>query len=752
MAVSESAKDIFFEEAAEHLEILEAGFLDLETGIMQPIDANLIDKLFRSAHTLKGASALLKYNVISEISHELEELLEKIKTADVVPSERLLDAMLSSLDVMRTLLQMTHLPDYEPFAVAQGLQTCQMLQAAQTGEVVQIAPSATSADQAPQFSQNVRIGVEQIDQIMNLLGEMTITKTHLIDQVTAADKMKGEIDFARERLLREVAHFSDRYEYTNPENPELQDAHQGESMVADFEELEFDRYDELNLFSRKLQEISNDINEALNTFRSFWGQVSVDVDAMDRMTTEMKERISVMRTLPVEDLYQRFKRTFRNLTREAGVHADLVLEGGDTRLGRTVIDGLFDPLVHILRNAIAHGFEPEEERICLGKPAHGTITIRTERRGSSAVMTIADDGRGIQLEKVRRKAIALGWIDEKDKLKRQELIDLIFRPGFSTRDTADGISGRGVGMDVVLDRLSSLNGTIDVESQEGKGTRFIFQIPLSLIIINVIQFRLGNQLFVIPTALVEEIQDVQALDVIDGQVIRQRESYRLLDLNQKFDLPQFDASRRCILFVKTLGARLGLLVEEVVSQEDTVIRPLGKLLAEMPCFSGTSVSGSGNIRLVINPSRLMPLLERVEAADRCGEEQDPIRPLYSVPRVLVVDDSLSVRKYASLILQAHQVEVLTATNGQEALDLLDHEKVDLVFTDLEMPVMHGYELLAEIKRRKALKYLPVVVITSRSGTHHQDKALQMGAAGYLVKPFDEEQLMDMLHTQTLCSL
>lgn len=747
MAIPKSAREIFFEEADEHLGILEVSLLQLEDEDPTQISIELIDKLFRSAHTLKGASALLKFNTISSISHELESILENFKTRTSEITPALLDAMLFALDTMRNLLQMTHLPDYEHTATLRGLQACQMLQAALSGDLDENV-SVVADTNTQQLSNSVKVGVDKIDQMMNVVGEMTITKTHLLEQLGSFETMKEEIDFARERLLREVGAFSDSYEYTNPEE---KDSENSESIISDFEELEFDRYDELNLFSRKLQEISNDISEAVISIRHFFGEVSVDVEAIDRMTAELKEGFSEIRTLPVDQLYQRFKRTIRDLSRRANKQVELRLEGGETRLGRTIIDGLFDPLLHVLRNAIAHGIEPPEQRIAAGKSETGIIKITTVRQGNFATITISDDGGGLQFDSIHQKALDLGWIEVDDQLKQQDYIDMIFRPGFTTKIEADDTSGRGVGMDVVIDRLSDLNGTIEVKTTAGQGTEFVFQVPLSLIIINVIQFRLGKQLFVLPSSLIEEIQEMASIQIVDEHVIRQGESYRIVNLNDKFNLPIGDTSRQCILFVRILGTRLGLMVEEIISQEDTVIQPFGRLLYAMPCFSGTSVSGGGDIRLVLNPARLMQIVDQqmdiIPSTDAEIAVKETLRP-----RVLVVDDSLSVRKYASLILEASGVDVLTANNGLDALQVLDEERVDLVLSDLEMPVMHGYELLAQMKRRPMVKNIPVVVITSRSGTQHQEKAFSLGAVGYLVKPFDEDSLLNMIREHTLFTL
>ncbi len=752
-----TAKDYFFDEAAEHLTILESGLLQIEAQDVSSPDPELLDSLFRSAHTLKGASALLKYTEISDIAHEFEEFLEQVKNGTALISSGFIDAMLAGIDAMRALLHSVDTPEYLLIAAEAGKDFSSLLRRAMDSDTSalehdnQALTSIVQQYSATDSGGNtVKVDIAQIDTMMNLLGEITVNKSHILDQISHTVNMKEEIDFARDRLLREVQIFSDQHEYSILEGEDKKESKHANLPIADFDELEFDRYDELNLFSRKLQEISNDINEALTDIHVFLNNLNVDVEDMDRMTGEMKERISVMRTLPIEQLYQRFKRTFRNLIRaEDEISAELVFEGGDTRIGRTVIEGLFDPMVHLLRNCLAHGIEPEHERLAAGKNPSGSIEIKTVRRGNSALITISDDGRGIQMEQVRRKALELGWIDAEANLEKRELLDLIFRPGFSTRQGADELSGRGVGMDVVLDSISALNGTVDVISEEGKGTSFILQIPLSLIIINVVQFRIGHQLFVIPTALVEEVQDYRDLDIVDEHVTRENEQYRIINLNKSFSLHEVDASRRCVLFVKTMGARIGLLVEEVINQEDTVIRSFGPLLENMRYFSGTSVSGGGDIRLVINPSRIIDIVSgdpasaappNIQSKDEHISDSD----VESVLRVLVVDDSLSVRKYASLILEGNGVDVLTAVNGQEALELLDTEEVNFILTDLEMPVMHGYELLAELKRREDLASIPVVVITSRAGKQHQEKAFSLGANGYLVKPFDEESLLDKL--------
>lgn len=330
-----TAKDYFFDEAAEHLTILESGLLQIEAEDVSSPDPELLDSLFRSAHTLKGASALLKYTQISDIAHQFEELLEQAKAGTFLINTSVIDAMLAGVDAMRTLLQRVDTPEYLFIAAEVSKNLSPLLQQAMNGDAPALESDAEDvASTVQQFNMadsggnTVKVDIAQIDTMMDLLGEITVNKSHMLDQMSHTENMKEEIDFARERLLREVRIFSDRHEYSIFEGEAEKESKQADLPIADFDELEFDRYDELNLFSRKLQEISSDINEALTDIHGFLNNLNIDVEAMDRMTGEMKERISVMRTLPVDHLYHRFKRTFRNLIRaEDHISAELVFEG-----------------------------------------------------------------------------------------------------------------------------------------------------------------------------------------------------------------------------------------------------------------------------------------------------------------------------------------------------------------------------------------------------------------------------------------
>ena len=755
MSVIDNVFGFFVEEAGEHLRILEQGLLELEKN---PSAADTwLDPLFRAAHTLKGSANLVKVNDVGAVAHRLEDLLEAIRDGERELSRLLVNAMLFALDHIREIIHVRQAGEEVPAELVSDALS-RMAQAeypelASADSDSTDASDTTDEDQAAQREPTsdggysgidrrqpgrraedagaIRVGLGKIEALMGLVGEFTVTKNHLLNRLPEMVKMKAEVDFAGQRLLKEVTGFAERYDYTLP-------ARNSQSDDETFNELEFDRYDELNLFSRKLREITNDIDEALQELAGFFNGFSGDVQSLDRMTEEMKEQISAARTVQASQLFQRFNRTIRDLSHDLNKPIDLFISGGETPIDRIIYDGLFDPLLHIVQNSFAHGIESAQEREAKGKPATAKIWMKAERRGNTVEISVEDDGCGINLERVRRRGIEKGFITETEDLSEQDLIQLIFRPGFSTSQSADKVSGRGVGMDVVLDRLSSLNGTIDVWTETGRGTRFRMRLPLSLVVVNVIQFTCCGRKMVIPSALVDEIVDLQ-YEMRKPDQSKDRERTQQVDLAGLLNLARQDEAPGYGIVSQSGGASVMMLVDEILGQEDTVIKPFGSFLEEVPFFSGTSLAGDGTMRLVINPARMRHQTTDIPVGKPLAM---PKAKESTMPKVLVVDDSLSVRKYATMLLTGRGYQVVTATNGQEALDKLLEENIFSIITDLEMPIMHGYELLRELKRNGTK--IPVAVLTSRAGDQHRKEALDLGATDYLLKPFDEDGLLNVV--------
>lgn len=757
MSILDNIFGFFVEEASEHLQVLEEGLLRLEKNPAAAVE--VIEPLFRAAHTLKGSANLMKVTDVGVIAHRIEDLFEEILAGTVKLQPVQIDALLFALDQIRELIEFRKRGEQAPDELVTvtlsrlagatqqpGVELASHASAAEPSAVLPTAQQAAAELPAPiaydrrnqgrrqEDAGVVRVAVEKIESLMGLVGEFTVTKNHLLARLPVMEKMRGEVAFAGKRLLKEVTGFAEQYDYSMPVQSALPE-------TDFFDELEFDRYDELNLFSRKLREITNDIDAALHEISGFYKGFTRDVQTLDRMTEELKEQISTVRTVPAGQLFQRFSRTVRDMAQELGKPVELLITGGATAIDRVIYDGLFDPLLHMVRNAFAHGIETPGERLASGKPAVAKIYLHAERRGNTVEIKVQDDGRGIDLERVRARGIEKGFLSASEKVSDQELLQLIFRHGFSTTVTADSESGRGVGMNVVMDRLSSLNGSIDVDTKIGQGTTIRLRLPLSLVIVNVILFRCGGQKLVIPSALVTEIVDLAHEAKVNPEQAS-RDAMHCVDLAAVLKLSDGLTTPAYGIVSQSEGAPVMLLVEAVLGQEDTVIKPFGSFLQELPYVSGTSLAGDGSMRLVINPARMQRFQPLVTAEDAASGSL-PVKKS-PVAKVLVVDDSLSVRKYASLLLTARGFTVVTAMNGDDALEKLQTESVFSIITDLEMPGMHGYELMRKL-RSSEHRDIPVAVLTSRAGEQHRREALALGATDYLVKPFDEEGLLAVVH-------
>ncbi len=734
--------DFFIAEAEEHIGILEKGFLDLEKN---PEDLSGIHELFRAAHTLKGSAALVKLHVTSEVAHTMEDLLEEIRDKKIKVTKGIIDWLLHSLDAIKFLISEVIRGNQEKDEIAKEIK--ESLVAVRQENIpaepeekkeevlVERREFGRRKEDIEALSSYIRVNVDNIERMMNLVGELTVLRNYITAESENIFKMRDEVDYAGRRLLKEIDSFSSRYAYSIPEKVSYVD-----ELLEEFRELEFDRYDELNLFVRKLQEITEDITEALKSITNFFEQFSTHVKSLDRLSTDLRDLISQSRMVEIGRLFQRFTRTIRDLSHTSGKKVKFVVSGTETRIDRLLYDRLFDPLLHLIRNAISHGLESSEERLKRGKPEEGRIVLRAKREGNSVVIDVKDDGRGIDLKKVYKRALELGFIKKGQKVSKGQLLGFMFRPGFSTADEGSALSGRGVGLDVVREAVSEMNGTINVATKEGKGTIFRIKLPLTLIIVNVVRFKAGGIEFVVPSALIQELIEFTN-DSYDSENKTVRVRDKVLQVKDICDLLRLAAKREgekltAIVFNLMPGKELALIVDEITGQEDTVIKPLGRFLEGLKYYSGVSISADGRLMPVINPATL---LEETERLPEIKEIKQPERR--DGRTVLVVDDSLSVRKFVSLALKQRGYNVLTASNGLEALNIVDEHPVDLIITDLEMPVMHGYEFLRELQRRGLTDIIPSVVLTSRGSEKHKEKAKILGAHDYMVKPFEEITLL-----------
>lgn len=630
-------------------------------------------------------------------------------------------------------------------------------EAKQTGHLEKRAIVGRRASDTQELEkQFIRVNIDRLDNLMNLVGEMVVNRNRLARQVDLIKSLREELDFSQQRLLHEIKKFEEKYEYTLS----LDAAPRQEQVVeqtSDFLELEFDRYDDFNLLSRKLTEITNDTNEIMTELAGFFDSFEHDTARISTITTNLQDEITMARMVEMDKLYQMFQRPIRDIAADEGKEVNLVVSGGETKIDKTIFEIITDPLMHMVRNAVSHGLETVAERKTLGKEPAGTIILNARHEGNSIIIQIEDDGRGMDPAALKKAAVSKGFMNqaEAQSLTDLEAINLIFRPGFSTAQQITKVSGRGVGMDVVSNHLARINGRIEIKTAAGVGTKFVIRLPLTLAIAQALIVKLGDQELAIPMNLVEETTRFAFKDIqraAGEEMVGLRGSLiRLLKLNELLGVGKFpkkdETLRHPTLILGMAEKRIALMVEEIIGREEIVVKSLGDFLKGVKMFSGATISGEGNVRLIINISALFGeegLVASNALVGGAAREAAPAETATRKPRVLVVDDSISIRKYVQRFLDRTGYEVEVAPDGLEALNLMAKIKFDAVITDLEMPVMHGYDLMAEMQKSQDLMHIPVIVLTSRAGEKHRQKAMEMGAQDYLVKPFEEQEMLNAL--------
>ncbi len=612
-----------------------------------------------------------------------------------------------------------------------------------------------ATDVADLEKQFIRVNIDRLDNLMNLVGEMIVSRNRLAHQVDFIKVLREELAFSQNRLLHEIKKFEEKYEYTlSIEAPGTSE--KPAEQTGDFLELEFDRYDDFNLLSRKLTEITNDTNEIMTDLAGFFDSFEVDTARISTITTNLQDEITLARMVEMDKLYQLFPRLVRDLAQAERKQVNIVLSGGETKIDKTVFEIISDPLMHMIRNAVSHGIEPAAERTALGKDPTGLLVLKARHEGNSIIIEIEDDGRGMDPAMLRSTAVEKGFITPgaAQALTDPEAINLIFQPGFSTAATIGKISGRGVGMDVVANQLVRIHGRIEIKTEKNIGTKFSIRLPLTLAIAQALIVKLKDQEIAVPMNLVEETTRFSSKDIQHAageEMVNLRGSLvKLLKLNELLGLGKLpkkeETFRQPTLILGSAEKRLALMVEDIIGREEIVVKTLGDYLKEIRMFSGATISGDGNVRLILNIASLFGDEAAMASRTTVGSAKPESTPEISTrkPRVLVVDDSISIRKYVQRFLDRTGYEVHVAPDGMEALNVMGRVKFDAVITDLEMPVMHGYDLMVEMKKNPELANIPIIVLTSRAGDKHRQKAQDMGAQDYLVKPFEEQEMLDAL--------
>ncbi|HKE31138.1 MAG TPA: response regulator [Candidatus Angelobacter sp.] len=632
-------------------------------------------------------------------------------------------------------------------------------------------------------SKSVRIALERLDRMMNAVGELVINRTRMLGRVAELERLADVLNFSKARMQDKVAEFQEKYEFSRitalpvQKDPSLDAfplrggyssySHSFDHALAEFSELEMDRYDDFNILSRSLTEISADITEVLTQLDGFVRRVDSDIDEFTKLAHRLQDEITQARMVPIGNLYTRLSRTVRDAAKAVNKRVELTLAGAETELDNNIIQQISDPLIHLVRNAVAHGIEREDERYDAGKSEQGSIAVRAYHRGNHIYIEVEDDGRGIDFERVRKTAVENGVLgaEAAAELGERELMDLLFQPGFSTAPRKTELAGRGVGLDVVRSNLAQLNGEIEVETEKSRGTRFTLKVPLTLIISQALFVRCGNHVFALPLAFVEEIRRLRTSDIeeVGGKLMTKvrdlvTEVVRL-DAALGLEAVQPVNGFFRMVIVNVAGRQVGLVVEEVIRKDEIVIKSLGEYLRNLKMFPGATIAPDGSLILLIDVNRLVageaierrPLMTSAnaarvfapgaEAVARGSIPEAAIDVVENEKVVVLVDDSISVRKFVGRMLEKAGYRVKLASDGLEALEIVTQTRCDLVVTDLEMPRTNGYELLNHLRQQTETRNIPVMVVTSRAGAKHRERAMKEGAAAFLIKPVQEDQFI-----------
>ena len=633
--------------------------------------------------------------------------------------------------------------------------------------------AVSSSSTVQVVEQTIRVATKQLEEIGDLFGELTIDRNGLNLHLQGLRQLVVNLQLKVKQLEQSNFNLSEAYDASavDQQDPAAQ-IHNNPSLSSDFTSeldlLEFDRYSELHILSQEVMDTIVQIEELTTDLDLQLNDAERTNRDLNRTAKQLQTGLTQVRMRSVSELFNRFPRAIRNLSIEHAKPIDLQLKGGNTLIERSILEALNDPLMHLVRNAFDHGIEPSAIRLANGKSATGKIEISATYRGNQTVITIKDDGGGIDLDKIRAKVKKMGMDDtEIANFKDSELIDLIFEPGFSTAAKVTDLSGRGVGMDVVRTNIRALRGDISVDTKLGKGSTFTITVPFTLSVVRVLLVEVNGLWLAISSNIVEEIILLNPENIIStaGQKMLQWDDFtvRLIQPNQYLHLPEF-STQVATASSPTIDCPTVLMIDQgqdIVAlqidkfwgeQEVTVRQPLGNLKMP-PGFTGCTILGDG---------RIVPLLDAIEfirwvdgdiaiaksatsTLNFLNNDSKSTPTIAQKPRVLVVDDSINVRRFVALTLEKAGYLVEQAKDGQEAIEKLQAGiQAQAVVCDVEMPRMDGYGFLATVKGLASFKHIPVLMLTSRSGDKHRKIAMNLGASAYFSKPFKEQELLATL--------
>ncbi|XID75665.1 Hpt domain-containing protein [Alkanindiges sp. WGS2144] len=746
-------------------------------------------ELQRSLHTLKGGARMAGISVLGDFSHELEFVYEELATSQKpVPAlaGKLLQFCHDWLSDAIEVLESQQEP-LEPVALIQSLQLLRKDPDSLTSlprfdvqqQQFQQEPSTQTlfeqeslfeihgdgsepppmlglfgqqhAEQVASANEMIRVSASMMEKMINLAGETAINRGRIEMGVNNIGFVLDEMGLTIQRLAEQLRRMEGELE-----SQILARHEQERGQYLDFDPLEMDQYSALNQLSKSLAESASDLVDFKNTLKDKLRDTENLLLQQSRTQSELQDGLMNSRLVPFSRLLPRLQRIVRQTSTELGKPAELTIQNAEGELDRTILDRIVAPLEHMLRNAVDHGLETAEQRQAANKPAIGQISLNVERQGNEIIITLDDDGRGINVQAVRKKAIERGLIAADSKLSDYDVMQFIFNAGLTTAEKVTQISGRGVGMDVVQSEIKLLGGTVSADSTPGQGTRFTLRLPLTVAVTDALMVRVAERQFAIPLAHIERIVRVSPVALeqyyhsnneqfdIDGQSYRLR---YLGEFTQGIKAPHLQSQSMSlpVLLVKSMGKFTAIQVDQLVgSRSEIVVKPAGQQLTSIDMISGATILGDGSVSIILDAqalARRAAATERMQVIPAQETASVTSRADHRKQLVMVVDDSVTVRKVTTRLLERQGYEVVTAKDGVDAIEKLEEVTPDIMLLDIEMPRMDGFEVANLVRHNDRISELPIIMITSRTGEKHRERAFLTGVNCYMGKPFQELELL-----------
>ena len=750
---------IFLEESEELSEIIDGC---LSSWKDHPESNDFVDDLKRALHTLKGGARLAGLKELGDISHDFETYLLELDKRTGAPSQDDFKPMLAWHDQISRGME----------SVARSADLPEVKAEPEAAPATEVIPAASPQPQQPkpddrrqrqtqaQPQEMVRVGADVLEALVNLAGETSINRGRVEQGISEFTFNLEERGNTVNRLYEQLRRLDSETEAQIMSNYQ-KGVDRGE-FDEDFDPLEMDQYSELHQITKQLSESASDLLDLRNTLLDRTKDTETLLLQQSRINTELQEKLMRTRMVPFTRLVPRLRRIVRQISGEVGKRVDFDVLNPEGELDRSLMERVVAPLEHMLRNAVDHGIETAEGRQSAGKDDTGRINLELGREGGEVVITLSDDGKGIDTEAVLNKAIERGLVAPDAQLSDQEIQQFIFHAGFSTAAAVTQISGRGVGMDVVASEIKQMGGSVTIDSRKGQGTRFIIRLPFTLAMNRALMVKAAEDTYAIPLNQIEGIVRISPFELQhyfeeDNPVYTYvGQDYELVYLgnfvhgnraphleNQTTPMP--------VLLIRSTEHTVAIVVDDLVGSREVVVKSVGPQLASVAGISGATILGDGSVVIILDIHSLIraahvqvPTLPVVEVEETPAlPDVEPV-PARETPVVMVTDDSVTVRKVTTRLLERNGYEVVTAKDGMDAIAKLEDVKPDVMLLDIEMPRMDGFEVATHVRHDSRLKDVPIIMITSRTGEKHRERAFDIGVNCYMGKPFQENELLNTI--------